>query len=70
MLGMGALTVFLIGLSINYEVNTITTVSLFFVLNGLVASSRLVMNAHSNQELAIGFLCGSIPQMVLLFLWL
>jgi len=40
------------------------------ILNGLVASSRLMMKAHSNKELLIGFLCGIIPQIGLLYVWL
>lgn len=70
MIGMSSLTVFLIGLSLHNEVNTIHTVAFFIIMNGVVASSRLVMNAHSNKELLIGFLCGAIPQSILLYFWL
>jgi hypothetical protein len=70
MIGISSLTVFIIGLSIYNEINTINTVAFFIIMNGLVASSRLVMNAHSNKELLIGFFCGAIPQSVLLYLWL
>jgi len=70
MIGISALTVFIIGLSLRNEINTIHLVALFVMLNGLVASSRLVMKAHSNKELLIGFLCGIIPQIGLFFAWL
>ena len=70
MIGISALTVFIIGLSIHNEVNTINTITFFVLLNGLVASSRLVMEAHNDKELGIGFLCGSLPQLVLLYFWL
>lgn len=70
MIGISALTVFIIGLSIDNEINTINTVAFFMVMNGVVASSRLVMNAHTLKELLIGFLCGVIPQSILLCLWL
>ena len=45
-------------------------VAFFIILNGLVASSRLVMKAHTNKELLIGFLCGTLPQIGLLYVWL
>lgn len=70
MIGMSSLTVFIIALSIHNEINTINLVAFFVSMNGLVASSRLVMNAHSNKELLIGFLCGAVPQIVLLYFWL
>lgn len=70
MIGISALTVFIIGLSIHNQINTINTVIFFVMMNGLVASSRLVMEAHSNKELLVGFLCGAIPQSALLYFWL
>lgn len=70
MIGISALIVFIIGLSLKNEINTIYLVALFVILNGLVASSRLVMKAHTNKELLIGFLCGIVPQIGLLFAWL
>jgi hypothetical protein len=70
MIGMSALTVFIIGLSIKNEVNTVSLVAFFVIINGLVASSRLVMKAHTNKELLIGFVCGTLPQLGLFYLWL
>lgn len=70
MIGISSLTVFIIGLSIHNQINTINTVAFFIIMNGVVASSRLVMKAHTNKELVIGFLCGVIPQTVLLYFWL
>lgn len=70
MIGISALTVFIIGLSIHNQINAVNTVIFFVMMNGLVASSRLVMEAHSNKELVIGFLCGAIPQSTLLYFWL
>lgn len=70
MIGMSALTVFIIGLSIHAEVNIINTVVFFVLMNGFVASSRLEMNAHTKKELAIGFVCGMLPQLLLLYFWL
>ena len=70
MIGISSLTVFIIGLSIHNQVNTINTVAFFVIMNGAVASSRLYMKAHSNKELFVGFLCGVIPQSLLLYFWL
>ena len=70
MIGMSALTVFIIGLSLKNQVNTINLVTFFMFMNGLVASSRLTMKAHTHKELLIGFLCGLIPQVALLYFWL
>ncbi len=70
MIGMSALTVFIIGLSLKNEINTINLVTFFVIMNGLVASSRLAMKAHTNTELLIGFLCGALPQLTLLYFWL
>jgi hypothetical protein len=70
MIGISALTVFVIGLSLKNELSTVSLVAFLVVLNGLVASSRLVMKAHTNKELMIGFLCGIIPQLGLFHLWL
>jgi hypothetical protein len=70
MIGMSSLTVFIIGLSIHNQINTIHLVTFFVIMNGLVASSRLVMKAHTNKELLIGFLCGLLPQVGFFCFWL
>ena len=70
MIGISSLTIFIIGLSIHNQINTIYLVAFFMIMNGVVASSRLVMEAHSKKELLIGFLCGVIPQIALLYFWL
>lgn len=70
MIGISSLTVFIIGLSIHNQINTVILVAFFMIMNGVIASSRLVMEAHSKKELLIGFLCGVIPQIALLYFWL
>jgi len=70
MIGISALTVFMIGLSIKNEINTNNIIAVFVLLNGAVASSRLEMQAHDTKELSIGFLCGILPQVVLFYFWL
>ena len=70
MIGISALTVFVFGLSVHYQSQNIFAITLLTITNGFVASSRLVMKAHTSTELIIGVLLGSIPQMLLLYLWL
>ena len=70
MLAISALTVFVFGLNIHLHVGSMFLVPFLLLMNGFVASSRLVMQAHTPNELIIGVLLGSIPQIVFLFLWL
>ncbi|RBN49674.1 hypothetical protein [Flavobacterium psychrolimnae] len=70
MIGMSSLTVFIIGLSMHLQIQSTFTIAALILLNGIVASSRLEMNAHTNKELIIGFILGAIPQLLLLVLWL
>jgi hypothetical protein len=54
----------------HFQIQNTFVIAFLILTNGLVASSRIEMNAHTNKELIIGFLLGSIPQLFLLFLWL
>lgn len=70
LLGMGSILMFMIGLSIHFETNITLAISLFTLLTGLVATSRLYLKAHSRNELLIGFLIGSCSQLIILKYWL
>jgi hypothetical protein len=70
MLAISALTVFGFGLNLHLQMGSIYLVPFLLLMNGFVASSRLVMLAHTPKELIIGLLIGSIPQLALFFLWL
>lgn len=70
MVGISALTAFVIGLSLHNQINSIYTIVFLILMNGFVASSRLEMKAHTTTELIIGFLLGSIPQLLLWYFWL
>jgi hypothetical protein len=70
MIAISAFTYFAIGLSIHLGKNMILFISLLFLLSGVIASSRLYMKAHSVKELAIGYLCGMLPQIGLYYFWL
>lgn len=67
---ISALTIFVIGLSIHNQSRNINLIAFLVFMNGVVASSRLEMKAHTPKELVIGFLLGVIPQLFLLHFWL
>ncbi len=69
-LAVSSLTVFVIALSIHNNTNLIYLIALLILFNGLVASSRLVMKAHTSKELLMGFAIGIFPQVALLRFWL
>lgn len=70
LVAISALTVFIIGLSIHNQTRNINLIAFLVLMNGVVASSRLEMKAHTPKELVVGFLLGVIPQLLLLHLWL
>jgi hypothetical protein len=70
MMGISALTVFVIGLSMHSHTQNTYLISFLILINGFVASSRLEMKAHTVKELIIGFVTGTVPQLLLLYLWL
>jgi membrane-associated phospholipid phosphatase len=69
-LAIASFTVFVIGISLHFNVRMLWVILPLLVCNGLVASSRLVMKAHTPVELILGGLIGSIPQITLLYFWL
>lgn len=68
--GISSLTVFVGALSLHFEVNVIYSFSVLVILNGLIATSRLVLKAHTYREILIGFFIGFLPQLVLTYFWL
>jgi hypothetical protein len=69
-LAISTLTVFVIGLSIHNQTRNINMIAFLVFMNGVVASSRLEMKAHTYKELVIGFLLGVIPQLLFFPFWL
>ena len=69
LIGMTALTVFAIGISLHFQIRMLLLIVVLLLLNGFVASSRLIMKAHTNNELFIGSLVGIIPQAILFYFW-
>ena len=70
MVGISTLTVFVGALSLHYEVNIIYYFAVLVLLNGLVATSRLELKAHTYKEILFGFFTGFLPQLVLTYFWL
>lgn len=69
-MGIAGVTVFLIGLSVHFQVNMLVWIGFFLFGNGWVASSRLYTRSHTYPELIMGFFVGAIPQISLLNFWL
>ncbi len=70
MIASGGVLLFLIALSIHFNININGTLAIFFIIIGAIATSRLHLNAHTNIELIIGFFVGLIPQLIVLNYWL
>ncbi|WP_243416326.1 hypothetical protein [Flavobacterium sp. HTF] len=70
MMAISGLALFVIGLNIHLKMQNPYWTALVVLLTGIVASSRLEMEAHTNKELIIGLLTGILPQILFLFLWL
>lgn len=69
MLGISSLLSFVILMSIHAHINLIIPIAILVFITGAVASSRLVMKAHTPLELVLGFLVGVIPQIVFAYFW-
>ena len=70
MIGISALTCFVVGLSIHFQYENPIWIGILCCTIGLVAFSRLEMKAHTPKELITGLLIGSFPQIILMLLWL
>jgi len=70
LLGIGSLFMFLINLSIHFEINITLALSLSILAIGLVATSRLYLKAHTKAEVFIGFCIGMISQLLTVKYWL
>ncbi|WP_273565613.1 hypothetical protein [Maribacter halichondriae] len=70
LMGMGSLLMFMISLSIHFEINITIALSILTLFTGLVASSRLYLKAHSKAELFVGFCLGILTQLLTVKFWL
>ncbi|MFK5890960.1 MAG: hypothetical protein QM486_09550 [Flavobacteriaceae bacterium] len=56
--GVGGFTAFIVLLSLYYNLNLIYLIALLLFFNGLLATARLILKAHTPKELIIGFFTG------------
>lgn len=70
MIGVSGLVVFIIGVSLHFQVNLLWWIALSIVTSGAVATSRLEVKAHTYAELIIGFIIGGFPQFLMFAYWI
>lgn len=70
MIGISALTAFIYGLSVYYQLPFTYLIGICIICMGFVASSRLYKKAHTPIELIAGIFIGMIPQLLLFKYWL
>lgn len=70
MVAISGFAIFVIGLNIHFQMHNPYWPALLILLSGVVASSRLEMNAHTSREILIGLFIGIMPQLLFLYLWL
>ncbi|MUU79296.1 hypothetical protein [Winogradskyella endarachnes] len=70
MIAAAGFFMFAINTAVNYHININGTIALMTVILGAIATSRLHLKAHTNQELILGLFTGLTPQLVLLNYWL
>ncbi|SCY29174.1 hypothetical protein SAMN02927903_01137 [Flavobacterium caeni] len=69
-MGIMGLLAFAVGLSMHNQTNALFVIAALALASGIVAASRLEMDAHTGKELVIGGLCGIVPQIALWCFWL
>ena len=70
MLAATGFLMFAVALGIHYQININGTIAIMMVILGAIATSRLHLKAHTNQELIIGIFIGLFPQLIFLKYWL
>lgn len=70
LMAISGFTIFAIGLNIHLQMHNPYWSAFLILMTGIVASSRLEMEAHSPNELVIGTFIGILPQILFLYLWL
>jgi len=66
---IGGLIGFLIYFSYYYKINLIILISVFFLISGFIAYSRLRLHAHSIREVFLGYTIGILSQFVVYFIF-
>lgn len=70
LIGISSLLMFIINLSIHFEINLILAISILLLLTGSVATARLYLKAHTGTEVIMGLFIGLISQLLTIQYWL
>ncbi|WP_291964806.1 hypothetical protein [Maribacter sp.] len=68
--GVSGLLMYLINLSIHFEINLIIAISFFILATGSIITARLALKAHTGIEVIIGLLIGLLSQLLTVRFWL
>lgn len=66
-LGISGLIGFISIISYEYKINLLVLLILLFLIFGIIATSRLKLQAHKMSEVLIGFIIGSLSQLIIYF---
>jgi len=67
---IGGLIGFFIYFSYYYKINLILILAVFFLVSGLIASSRLKLLAHNVYEVFLGFVIGILSQLIVFSIYI
>lgn len=70
LMGIGSVLMYLISLSIHFEINVTAAISGVILVTGMVATARLYVKAHTAYEVVIGLIIGLVSQLLTLKFWL
>lgn len=70
MIAASGFFMFAVAIGMHYHININGTIALMMIILGAIATSRLHLKAHTNQELILGFFIGFVPQFLFLNYWL
>jgi hypothetical protein len=70
MIAASGFFMFAVAVGIHFKININGTIALMMIILGAIATSRLHLKAHNNQELIIGTFTGLLPQLILMNYWL
>ena len=66
-LGISGLIGFISIISYEYKINLLVLLMLLFLIFGIIATSRLKLQAHKMSEVLIGFIIGLLSQLIIYF---
>ncbi len=70
MIAASGFFMFAVAIGLHYKININGTIALMMIIIGAIATSRLHLKAHTNQELLIGLITGLFPQILFMKYWL